>query len=170
MAYSLRALSVKDEPILWEMLMLAAHEVSLATVKATPALARYVQNWGRQGDVGVVALSQETAIGAAWLRLWPEDDRGYGYFAQAVPELAIAVLPDHRAQGVGTALLKQTLKIAQTAFPAVSLSTRADNPAIRLYQRAGFVKVAGSEVINRTGGGSFTMVRDLRAAGGQLIE
>lgn len=161
MNYSLRALRVEDEPILWEMLLQAAHESSLSAVKATPALVRYVQNWGRSGDMGVLALSRDTAIGAAWLRLWPKDDRGYGYLAEAVPELAIAVLPDYRAQGVGTALLKQTLAIAQDKFPAVSLSIRADNPALRLYQRVGFVKVDGSEAVNRTGGVSFTMVRKL---------
>jgi hypothetical protein len=40
----------------------------------------------------------------------------------------------------------------------VSLSVRADNPARRLYERAGFRPVAGSDVTNRVGGTSLTMV------------
>ena len=52
----------------------------------------------------------------------------------------------------------QILEMAKPNFSAVSLSVRADNPVVRLYERSGFVKVVGSEVVNRIGGGSFTMV------------
>lgn len=81
-----------------------------------------------------------------------------------IPELAIALLPNFRRLGIGTKLLKQTLIIAQNYFAAISLSIRADNPALRLYQRIGFVPVAGSEVTNRTGGKSFTMIYQLKSA------
>jgi GNAT superfamily N-acetyltransferase len=100
----------------------------------------------------------EVAIGAAWLRLWSGDDRGFGYLDDAIPELAIAVLPAYRGQGAGTTLLSHVLNTARGLFPAVCLSVRADNPVVHLYRRIGFVKVEGSEVTNRTGGTSFTMV------------
>lgn len=154
----IRPLSREDEPVLWIMLMHAAHETSLTTVKANPDLVRYVSGWGRDGDVGVVAEKDECAVGAAWVRLWAEDDRGYGYVADGVPELAIALLPNYRSQGIGTQLLTQLLTLTEPHFPAISLSIRADNPALRLYERIGFVPVAGTEVINRTGGGSFSMI------------
>ena len=38
------------------------------------------------------------------------------------------------------------------------LHVRAKNPVINLYQCVGFVKVAGSEIVNRVGGISFNMV------------
>jgi GNAT superfamily N-acetyltransferase len=75
------------------------------------------------------------------------------------PELAMAVLPDYRGQGVGTQLLNQILETARGLFPAVCLSVRAENPVANLYQRAGFTKVEGSDVVNRTGGISYTMVK-----------
>lgn len=151
MKFDLRPLKSSDEPFLWKMLMEAAHECSLATVKANPDLVRYVHQWGRGGDLGVVAERHNVPIGAAWIRLWSDQDRGYGYLADDVPELAIAVMPEIQGQGVGTALLKYILELAQTRYPAISLSIRMSNPALRLYQRLGFVAVASSEVKNRVG-------------------
>ncbi len=158
MDYTVRDLKVSDEPILWTMLMYAAHENSLKSVKSQSILARYVEGWGRQGDIGAVAITAENAIAAAWLRLWADDDRGFGYIDPAIPELAIAVLPEYRGNGVGSRLLKQVLELSQGLFPAVSLSVRADNPVVSLYQRVGFVKVEDSKIVNRVGDISFNMV------------
>ncbi len=142
--------------------MHAAHETSLATVKSNLDLVRYVSGWGRAGDLGVVAEKADFAVGAAWLRLWSKDSRGYGYVADEVPELAIAVIPEMRGQGIGTALLSQIIQVATSQYPAISLSIRADNPALQLYERVGFVAVPGSEVFNREGGRSFNMIKRLK--------
>jgi ribosomal protein S18 acetylase RimI-like enzyme len=158
MDYTVRDLKVSDEPILWTMLMYAAHEDSLESLKNQSILTCYVEGWGRQGDIGAVAIADENAIAAAWLRLWTDDDRGFGYIDPAIPELAIAVLPEYRGNGVGSRLLKQVLELSQGLFPAVSLSVRADNPVVNLYQRVGFVKVEDSETVNRVGDTSFNMV------------
>ncbi|MGB7086302.1 MAG: GNAT family N-acetyltransferase [Phormidesmis sp.] len=156
--YTLRALERQDEAVLWEMLMYAAHESSVATVRDNPDLTRYVQGWGRSGDIGIVAMHKDKSVGAAWLRLWSGSEKGYGYVADEIPELAIAMGPNYQGQGIGSALLTQILAMAQNKFPAVSLSTRVDNPATRLYQRTGFVRVPETEVGNRTGGVSVTMI------------
>jgi ribosomal protein S18 acetylase RimI-like enzyme len=155
----IRPLTLQDQPIVWTMLMHAAHETAIEFVQKQPDLSRYAENWGRIGDMGFVAHIDETPIGAAWLRLWSDDNRGYGYLSNTIPELAIAVLPTHRGQGVGTQLLIQILETAHTLFPAISLSVRADNPVVTLYQRSGFIKVEETEVINRTGGVSFSMIK-----------
>jgi ribosomal protein S18 acetylase RimI-like enzyme len=158
MDYSIRALTLEDQTIVWEMLRYAAHESSLQSVQSQPLLARYAVDWGRPSDIGCVATLSPIAIGAAWLRLGSGEDQGFGYISDDIPELAIAVLPNYRGQGLGTQLLMQILEMAKPNFSAVSLSVRADNPVVRLYERSGFVKIAGSEVVNRTGRGSFTMV------------
>ncbi len=158
MLYSTRAVQIEDAPTLWTMLMHAAHESSMAAVQANPDLARYVKDWGRVGDIGIIAEQEGQSIGAAWLRLWASDDRGYGYLNEDIPELAIALIPAYRGQGIGTALLTQTLALARDVFPAVCLSIRSDNPVLRLYERVGFVPVAGTEVTNRVGSVSFTMI------------
>jgi GNAT superfamily N-acetyltransferase len=154
----IRVLTDRDESILWTMLMYAAHESSIDIVRENPDLSRYVRGWGRIGDLGFVAIANNQPIGAAWLRLFSDNDRGFGYIDEGIPELAIAVLPAYRDRGIGTKLLMQTIEFTKNICPAISLSVRADNPAINLYQRAGFVKVDGSEIINRTGGNSLKMI------------
>lgn len=159
MEYNIRALINGDDSIVWKMLMYASHESLLETVQKQPQLSRYAIDWGRMGDMGFVAWFDEQFIGAAWLRFWSGDDKGFGYVNDSIPELAMAVLPEYRGQGIGTKLLMQVLQSVQNTYPAVSLNVRANNRVINLYQRTGFVKVEGSEVVNRTGGISFNMIR-----------
>ncbi len=153
-----RFLTVSDQDIIWEMLMHAAHESSLEPVQQLPDLARYAQDWGRVGDCGYGAWVGEKSVGAAWVRCFPKSDRGYGYVSEEIPELAIAVLPAYRGQGIGTQLLQVLLKQVNQSYSGMSLSVRSGNPAIALYTRLGFQPVAQTEVVNRTGGTSFTMV------------
>jgi hypothetical protein len=47
-------------------------------------------------------------------------------------------------------------------YAGMSLSVRADNPAVRLYERVGFRKVVGTESVNRVGTTSYTMRLSLR--------
>lgn len=111
-----------------------------------PELACYVDGWGRYGDDGVVAVDESTRvdIGAAWLRLWPGPETGYGFIDRATPELGIAVRPEHRGRGIGTCLLDALLERTAPRYRAVSLSVSLDNPAVALYQRFGFRAIAES--------------------------
>ena len=120
-------------------------------------LRRYVSDWGRTGDDGIIAVATDgEPIGAAWLRLWSEDDRGYGFVDVHTPELSIAVRSAFRGRGVGTQLLQRVLRRADHTYERVSLSVSTENPAVRLYGRLGFSAVSGE-------GASITMVRKRRA-------
>jgi ribosomal protein S18 acetylase RimI-like enzyme len=158
MDFTYRPLQLEDDLIVWEMLRYAAHESSVASIQQQPSLARYALDWGREGDVGYAAFRDKIPIGAAWLRLWLREDKGFGYVSDEIPELAIAVVPDCRGQGVGTELLRQILDMAKARYAAISLSVRANNPVLRLYERTGFIKISGSEVVNRVGDVSFSMM------------
>ena len=130
-----------------EKLYAAAHHRSLSD----PAISRYVERWGRPGDAAVVALDPDDGrrIGAAWYRLMPPEEPGYGTVDASTPEVVIAVVPDRRGTGVGRALLRGLLETArEQGFAALSLSVRRGNPAaVGLYEKSGFVKLfdVGSE-------------------------
>jgi GNAT superfamily N-acetyltransferase len=127
-----------------------------AVLLREPSSARYLAGWPRAGDVGVVAEDGSgRALGAAWYRLFSAHDRGYGFVDEATPELAIGVRPDARGRGVGTALLEALIAHArQAGVGALSLSVEEGNPATRLYERLGFVRVG------RTGS-AWTMLLEL---------
>lgn len=122
---------------------------------AIPQLAHYVADWPRGGDLGFVAEDGAMDVGAAWWRLFTEQDRGYGFVDEETPELAIGVVHGARGRGVGTLLLRALIDEAQrSALPALSLSVEVDNPAASLYERLGFETVGGD-------GGALTMVFSL---------
>ncbi len=144
-------ITAQNAGFLWEMLYQA---IFVPPGSAAPPreiirqaeLARYAQGWGRAGDLGLYAcLEDGEPVGAAWLRLWQPGNRGYGWVDDETPELSLALLPEMRGQGLGSRLLAQLLDAARKHFARVSLSVSADNPAVRLYQRAGFRRVAGDE-------------------------
>ncbi|MDR7168857.1 ribosomal protein S18 acetylase RimI-like enzyme [Nocardia kruczakiae] len=166
MSYRVATATPADEPLLWAMLFEAAHAAeqhmtSPDQLRSVPELARYVEGWGRPGDLGVVG-GPDGGAGAAWLRLFPADNPGYGYVDDATPELAIGVAPQLRGSGLGTTLLRRLLTDARQRYEAVSLSVRQTNPALRLYERLGFAVVPGSPIVNRAGTTSVTMVRRFR--------
>lgn len=105
-----------------------------------PELAQYIENWGRTGDLGFLAVDETTQdrIGAAWLRLLP---KGYGFVAADIPELSIAVDASYRGRGIGRQLMDAILQEAAAQFKAVSLSVNAENRAAALYQQLGFITV-----------------------------
>jgi GNAT superfamily N-acetyltransferase len=117
---------------------------------------RYVRVWGKPGDTAVVALEDGFPVGAAWFRLFPAEEPGYGFVDEQTPELAIAVVPSRRGHGVGDALLNALLDRAREAgHAALSLSVDARNAgAIRLYEKHGFERVDDD-------GDSVTMVAGL---------
>ena len=121
-----------------------------------PRVTRWLAEWGRPGDAGVVAWHDGERFGAAWWRVQADvlarDAEGC-----PLPEMAIAVAPNHQARGVGARLLDG---LAQAAFElghtGVSLTVNSQNRALHLYERAGF------EVVDRAGD-RLTMVKWLGA-------
>jgi len=148
-SFHVRPAEPADGDFLAEMLVAAAFwrpdgpGGSVPAVLKRPELARYVSDWPRPGDLGVVA-EEGGPVGAAWLRLLPEHDPGYGFVDAATPELSIGVAPSQRGRGVGSSMLEALVASArEQGRSAVSLSVEPDNPARHLYERCGFQVVSG---------------------------
>jgi GNAT superfamily N-acetyltransferase len=144
--FIIRPTQPDDEPFLWDMGWEATavdaemRALGRDAALAMPHVRRYLTGWGRPGDAGVVAVSEDgQRLGAAWYRLFPVDEPGWGFVAAEVPELSIGVAGAARGTGVGGALLAALLELAwEQGHRALSLSVDRQNPARRLYERVGF--------------------------------
>jgi GNAT superfamily N-acetyltransferase len=117
-------------------------------------LTRYVDNWGRPGDLALVATETGHRVGAAWFRVFRTAEPGYGFVDEATPELTISVVPSRRKHGVGQELLDALLEKAHAeGHTSVSLSVEQDSPAVKFYERNGFERTgeaAGGLVMKRS--------------------
>ena len=105
-----------------------------------PEIAIYHTGWMRDGDAGMVAEVNGAFAGMAFYRLFPPDRHGQGYLDPETPELAIAVVPEMRGQGLGSRLLDAlTEKAVGSGVARISLSVSTGNPARRLYERHGYL-------------------------------
>jgi ribosomal protein S18 acetylase RimI-like enzyme len=151
-----------DEEALWLMLYYASHSddepgIRPEDIRSNSDLVGYIDGWRDGGRIGVIAERAGVCVGAAWLRTLSEADRDNPVFSDVdTPELAIAVLPAHQSQGIGTCLMRALLENAPEV-PAIVLSARRGNPAIRLYERFGFEPIG--EMTNRVGTVSVRMRR-----------
>jgi GNAT superfamily N-acetyltransferase len=115
-------------------------------------VARYVNNWGRPGDTGLVAW-ENGPIGAAWYRLFKANAPGFGFVDEHTPELTIAVVPSRRGGGLGGDLMQALLDRARLeGYHSISLS--AEKGMTKLYERHGFRPVEEKD-------GTVTMKADL---------
>jgi GNAT superfamily N-acetyltransferase len=123
--YAIQPVTTADESFLWQVLYYAAHMdeqpgISPESAKTDPALAPYVAGLGNgPADLGFVArlTTDNSATGAAWLRLMPSGWPLHRYI-NAVPEIAIAVLPEYLGRGIGSRLLATLAEAAAGRFPA----------------------------------------------------
>lgn len=157
----LREATGTDLELLYDMLLEAFNWDGTARftrdeVVADIHTARYLGGWRRPGDFGLVAVAGETPLGAIWARALPAGAPGYGYVADDIPEIGMAVTGARRGRGVGSALLAGCIEQARVlGWRALSLSVEDGNTAARaLYARHGFSAVGRN-------GNSDTMLREL---------
>jgi ribosomal protein S18 acetylase RimI-like enzyme len=79
----------------------------------------------------LIVLHGGEPIGRLYLDRWMREHR----------VVDIALLPAHRGQGLGTAIMRDLLDEAAAAGKALSIHVEKFNPAQRLYERLGLVRV-----------------------------
>jgi GNAT superfamily N-acetyltransferase len=119
-------------------------------VLAHPQVLVFHENWGRPGDVALVAERDGRAVGLAGYRLFTENAHGEGYVDEDTPELAIAVVDELRGRGIGVMLMEAAHERARgEGLERISLSVDSDNPAKRLYERLGYVDYEPGDGLGR---------------------
>jgi ribosomal protein S18 acetylase RimI-like enzyme len=107
-----------------------------------PSVSRYVEEFGREGDVAFLLADGDELVGGIWCRLFSADYHGYGFIDESTPELGMAVFEGYRDRGFGTQLMQRLIdSLKVRGFDQVSLSVDHRNPALRLYKRFGFETV-----------------------------
>jgi GNAT superfamily N-acetyltransferase len=140
----------QDVRFLRDMLRHAFYWRSGGTVEDA-SLWRYVSGWGRRGDAAVIGLESGFPIGAAWYRLFPREEPGFGFVDDQTPEMAIAVVPSRRGRGIGTELVDSLVELAkEQGYGGLSLSVADESPAMHVFEKNGFEKVEHTD-------GSWTM-------------
>lgn len=159
-ALSFRALVAADQDRLWHWLHVALWDPPPAALRPievlqAPGVRIYAEDWGRPGDVGVVACVAGHDAGACWMRLLPPAV-GLAWVDAATPQLGIALEPAFQHRGIGRLLMRQALAAAGSAgYGQVSLTVHPENPARRMYEGCGFVRVGTRSfhdvMVGRTG-------------------
>jgi ribosomal-protein-alanine N-acetyltransferase len=154
--FDIRPASSKDSRFLQDMLyecifIAEGEERPDKDIVKKPELAKYVEGWKKKGDTGLIVYEIKSLkpAGAVWLRIFSEENKGYGFINEKIPELSIAVKPGHRGKGLGTLLLNHLFETIKGKYSSVSLSVSQNNPALKLYESAGFYEFikAGETII-----------------------
>lgn len=109
-----------------------------------PSIKKNIENWNqKEGDLAIVCLDGEELIGAIWGRKFSEDNKGYGFIDAETPEIGMAIKQEYRGKGLGSNLIKLIIdKYIEMGVGQLSLNVNTLNPAKRLYERIGFMKVS----------------------------
>ena len=140
-----RPLFPQDQPTLWDWLHIALWDPPPAPLRPRevlehPGVRIYAEDWGRPGDLGLVAVHEGADAGACWMRVLP-DGVGLASVDAATPQLGIALWPSFQHRGIGKALMQAALQAAWTAGHAqVSLTVHPENPARHMYAACGFAE------------------------------
>ena len=138
--YEIREIRPEEYPLLDDFLYEAIYipenvEAPPRDIIEQPDLQVYVADFGKKDDNALVAVQDETVVGAVWSRIMKD----YGHVDDQIPSLAIALFKEYRGQGIGTALMRQMLLLLrEKGYEKVSLSVQKANYAVKMYKAVGF--------------------------------
>ncbi|MDL2250933.1 GNAT family N-acetyltransferase [Lachnospiraceae bacterium OttesenSCG-928-J05] len=108
-----------------------------------PELQIYINDFGKKkDDIGIFAEVDENAVGAVWVRIMND----YGHIDNDTPSFAISLYENYRGLGIGTALMKEMLRILKDrGYKQASLAVQKANYAVKMYKKTGFEIVDENE-------------------------
>ena len=95
-------------------------------------------------DLGLYALVGHKIAGAVWLRELKKENGANAYVDDKTPVLNIAVKPEFRGQGIGSAMLEQLFLEAGALYKQISVSILNNERTLNYFEKFGFTKLEGS--------------------------
>ena len=68
-------------------------QLTLQELRDSDTLVRYVEEWPRDDDAGVITEDDGRVVGAAWFRRFTRDRPGFGFLDEFTPEVSVAIAP-----------------------------------------------------------------------------
>ncbi|MCY6960395.1 GNAT family N-acetyltransferase [Clostridium brassicae] len=104
-----------------------------------PELKVFIEDFGKQDDLCLVAEIEGKIVGAVWTRILCGEVKGFGNIDDKTPEFAISLYKQYRNKGIGTALMQEMLEVLKRrGYKKVSLAVQKDNYAVGMYKVVGF--------------------------------
>ena len=96
----------------------------------------YIKNFGKEkDDYCLCAEACGKVVGTVWVR----NIKGYGSIDDITPEFAISLYKDFRGFGIGTAMMKEMLKLLKNSgYKKASLAVQKENYALKMFLNVGF--------------------------------
>ncbi|MFP4548475.1 MAG: GNAT family N-acetyltransferase [Fidelibacterota bacterium] len=111
-----------------------------------PDISKYIADWGKAGDFGVIAKTNEEKAGAIWIRYFDKNNPGYGFISEEIPELTMALKSEFRNRRLGTHMMQKFLSMCRDKeIQSISISVDKRNPAFSFYKRLGFKIVSEND-------------------------
>lgn len=145
--YKIRKIENYEIPILQDFLYEAIFQRSETNLLPReiinePELKIFIEDFGKKDDFCLVAEVGGKIIGAVWARILDGEIKGFGNVDNKTPEFAISLYKDFRGKGIGTALMKEMLKVLkESGYKQASLAVQKDNYAFKMYEKLGFRKI-----------------------------
>ena len=148
MDYKIRPISAREVRLLQDFLYEAIFvpeglSVPPKSIINQPEWQVYITGFGtKKDDIGLAAEIDNKPVGAVWVRIMND----YGHIDNDTPSFAISLHKDYRGLGIGTALMKEMLRILKDrGYKQASLAVQKANYAVKMYQKTGFEIVDENE-------------------------
>ncbi len=148
MGYTIRGLRESETALLEDFLYEAIFvpegvEAPPRQIVELPELQVYVKDFGtKEDDVALVAEVDGDVVGAVWVRVMKD----FGYVDDSTPSLSVSVYEEHRNNGIGTAMMKEMLRLLRDkGYRQTSLSVQRANYAVKMYEKLGYEVVKKSD-------------------------
>ncbi len=148
MDYTIRALRESETALLEDFLYEAIFvpegvEAPPREIVELPEMQVYIKDFGENDDdTALVAEVDGDVVGAVWVRIMKD----FGYVDDSTPSLSVSVHEEHRNSGIGTAMMKEMLRLLRDkGYRQTSLSVQRANYAVKMYEKLGYEVVKKSD-------------------------